>query len=169
MHVKGVAAGGFGDCDVFPSQLLHPRGPMWSIPCHFLLRSARLEEHCTCHLSLSLSLFLHFTSAGLSGAQRLPSLPFKGMLAIIWVAVPLSPSLSFTLSIVIGLRKLTNIHVSQRVGRKTWIRLQWGVIVVSLCERYQTTGMTGNGAHGGTARGCPKGLELCWGQANNLL
>lgn len=79
--VKGVAAGGFfGDCDAFPARRCTPEAPCEAGPCHFLLRSARLEEPCTCRLFLPLS--PRFTSAGLSEAQRLTSLPFKGMLAI---------------------------------------------------------------------------------------
>lgn len=50
------AAGGCKDCNVSP---LHPRGPMWSMLSHFLLRSVGLEEQRTCPLSHSLSFFLY--------------------------------------------------------------------------------------------------------------
>lgn len=76
----------FGDCDVFPASRCTPEasceaGPATS--CYTLVheRSAALVIS---FLVISPSLSLHIsTSADLSAAQRLPSLPFKGMLTII--------------------------------------------------------------------------------------
>lgn len=74
----GVESGGFGD-RCFPIQALYTleaqreTGPATS--CYALLNKRSPA------LVVSFSPYI-FTSAGLSGTQRLPSLPFKGMLAI---------------------------------------------------------------------------------------
>lgn len=100
---------------------LHPRGPMWSMPSHFLLRSVRLEEPCTCPLSLFSS--LHFTSGDLSGAWRLPSLPFKGMLDRITVPLSLSLCLSYlflNLCVATGLHTATYNHCIRKPSEIKW-------------------------------------------------
>lgn len=93
----------FGDCDVFPARRCTPEAPCEAGPatsCYALVRqrSAALVISFSLFLLPSPSLSLHITtSADLPAAQRLPSLPFKGMLTIIWLASALSPLPSRTI------------------------------------------------------------------------
>lgn len=115
--VKGVADGGFGDCDVFPGCRCTPEAPCEAGPatsCYALLdwRSPALVISLSPHV-----------------LQVQACLEPKGYLLFLlkecWLfnlsccaALSLSPSLSLTLSIVIGLHKLTHIHRLSG-GRKT--------------------------------------------------
>lgn len=61
-----------------PSQSLHPRGPMWSRPCHFLFRSSTPEWCCTCHLFLTVSSSFSFSLSLSTFLQVLACLQPKG-------------------------------------------------------------------------------------------